>query len=705
MKMAYLRSVHMPFLFQIQFTSISSIWVLLSLLVGLSYAFLLYTRKSELPKLIRQALFALRTMAVAVITFLLLAPLVRTENKTVEKPLIFLLQDNSASILASKAPGFNIKSYDKSIRDLINKLSENYEVKALNFGASTRPYTSLSYTDRVTNIGESFTYINDRYGNRNIGAVILATDGIYNRGSNPQYEAQSIKSPIYTVALGDTIPKKDLLISNVNYNNIVYLGNDFQVEVELEAYQSKGKSTRLTVFGRTGPIFSKAVSIPASEYRIRIPVIIPAKQKGIQRFTVNISPIQGELSTENNTYTFFVEVLDGRQSVLILANAPHPDIAAIKQSIETNKNYEVKTQFAGSFNPEDILKANLIILHQLPSQAVPSSTLKPLIAGKSLLFVVGEQTNISAFSSMQDLLTIVGTGSSQEAFPKYNPNFYDFVISEASKSKITRFPPLITPFGNYALKTNATTLFTQQIGKLATDRPMVLFSRDGDQRTAVIAGEGLWRWRLEDFKDNGSHQAVDELLTKTVQFISSRDDKRKFRVYAAKNTIDENEHIKLNAELYNNAYELINTPEVLLTLKNREGKSYSFQFSRSANSYVLDAGNLPPAEYSFIGTTQLGGNKYRAEGRVIVTKELSELRQTTANHQILNNIANQSGGELLYPAEIYTIYDRLKKNELVKDISYENRRYEDMINLKWLFFVILALLTIEWFSRKRNGEI
>ncbi|WP_207534988.1 vWA domain-containing protein [Desertivirga arenae] len=703
--MAYLPSVHMPFLFQIQFTSLSGIWVLLSLMIGLAYAFLLYTKKSQLPEPIKRLLFTLRTIAVALITFLLLAPLIRTEDKTVEKPLIFLLLDNSASITASKQANFNLNNYNRSLSQLIKELSENYEVKALTFGSAVKPYNKPSYTDKVTNIGEALSYINDRFANRNIGAVILASDGIYNRGSNPQYEAQSLKSPVYTIALGDTVPRKDLLIANVNYNNIVYLGNDFQIEVELEAYQSKGSATRISITDRSGQVFDKSLPISTAEYKQRVPVTLSAKQKGIQKYTVNLSPVQGELSKENNTYSFFVEVIDGRQKVLILANSPHPDIAAIKQSIETNKNYEVKVQFAGSPDREDIAKSNLLILHQLPSQAVPPSILKQWINGKNALFIVGEQTNISAFSSVQDLLTIVSTGNSQEAYAKANPNFYDFVLSEASKTKISHFPPLITPFGNYTIKTNATTLFSQQIGKVATDRPLLIFSEEGEQRSAVLAGEGIWRWRLEDFKENGSHQAVDELLTKTVQFISSKEDKRKFRVYAAKNTFDENEHIILNAELYNNAYELINSPEVSLNLVNNKGKTFSFQFSRTGNSYVLDAGTLPFGEYTFTGTTRLGNNKYKSTGRFMITRELTELRQTTANHQILYNIAKQSNGELVFPEQIGLLKEKIKNNELVKNISYENRRYEDMINLKWLFFVILFLLSLEWLNRKRNGEL
>jgi len=44
-------------------------------------------------------------------------------------------------------------------------------------------------------------------------------------------------------------------------------------------------------------------------------------------------------------------------------------------------------------------------------------------------------------------------------------------------------------------------------------------------------------------------------------------------------------------------------------------------------------------------------------------------------------------------------------NENIKTLSYEDRKYEELINFKWLFVCILFLLTLEWFFRKRNGEV
>jgi len=705
MKNGIFTFVLMPFLFQLQFTSFSVLWMLISLLIGLGYAFLLYNRKSDLPVSIIRLLFTLRTLAVAFIAFLLFAPLVRTSKKSIEKPLIFILLDNSASIAVSEPANFNLSAYTSGIKKLASDFDEDYEVKTLRFGKDVQNSTSLNYKEQTTDIGSALKNITENYPNRNIGAVILATDGLYNAGSNPQYEAQNIKAPIYTVALGDTLPKKDLVVTNVNYSNIVYLGNDFQIEVELAAYQCKGQSTTLSVSGKSSKVFEKVVPVSSNDYKISLPIILSAKQKGIQKFTVNLSGVAGELSKDNNSYTFFVEVIDGKQKVYILANSPHPDVAALKQSIESNKNYEVKTGFISDYKPDDIEKSNVLILHQLPSGNYLTPAFKKLLENKNCWFILGDQSNVNTFSATQNLLDIATNGNNQEVLAQVSPDFYEFVISDATKEKIKNFAPLITPFGHYGLKAEASVLLQQQIGKISTEKPLFVFSKNTKYKTAVLCGEGIWRWRIEDFKENNSHQAVDELIGKSVQYLSSKEDKRKFRVYPARSNFDESEHVVLNGELYNNTYELINTPDVSATLKNDAGKSYPFLFSRTGNTYILDAGILPFGEYSFVANTQLGTEKLKSEGKFVVSHQQAELRQTTANHQLLNNISQQSKGELIYPDMLAGLAEKVKKNELVKSISYENRRYDDLINLKALFFIALALLSLEWFSRKRNGEI
>lgn len=689
----------------LQLSSVSFLWLLLSLLLGAGYAFALYNRKSSFSAATRVGLFALRSLVVAVTCFLLFAPFVKQTEKIAEKPLVIFAQDNSASLTVSKPADFNLAAYSAKIKALQSRLGTAYEVRSFTFGSQLRPGTSFQFNENTTDINSFFQFVDDNFANRNIGAVILASDGIYNRGGSPQYEALKFKAPVFTIALGDTVPRKDLLVANVNYNSIVWSGNDFQAEVSIEAHQSAGMRSRLKVSGKDGRIFEKEIEIHSDEFHLNVPVTLHAGRKGIHRFTVDLSPVKGELSVQNNREDFFVEVLDGKLKVFILANSPHPDISALKAAIESNKNYEVKGGLVSDSEDQDIRDADLLILHQLPSAPAALQRLLQKMRGKPLLFITGAQSNIQAFSQLQNLLEIKPGGNLTEAAARVNDNFQTFMFQDEWVKRLQALGPLMSPSGSYSVKSPASVLLYQQLGHVLSDRPLLLFSNTSEQKVGVLAGEGIWRWRLNEFRLKGNHEATDALLTKSVQYLAERDDRRKFRVYAARNSFDENDHVHLNAELYNEANELVNLPDVSVVLMGEGNRKFTFQFSRTSNAYVLDAGILPSGEYSFAAVTQLGGKKHSAGGRFIVSSQQVEFRQTTANHQILNVLAKQSGGEMIMPGRVDDLYDMVSRNELVKTISYENRKFEEMIDLKWIFFMIVVLLSVEWLGRKRSGAL
>lgn len=689
----------------LQLSGVSFLWLLFSLLLGAGYAFALYNRKISLSAATRVGLFALRSLAVAVICFLLFAPFVKQTEKISEKPLIIFAQDNSASLTVSKPADFDLAAYSAKIKALQSRLASAYEVRSFTFGSQLRPGTSFQFNENATDISSIFQVIDDRFANRNIGAVILASDGIYNRGGNPQYAARALKAPVFTIALGDTVPRKDLLVANVNYNSIVWSGNDFQAEVSIEAHQSAGMRSRLKVSGKDGRIFEKEVEIRSDEFYLNVPVILHAGRKGIQRFTVDLSPVKGELSVQNNREDFFVEVLEGKLKVFILANSPHPDISALKEAIESNKNYEVKGGLVSDTDDQDMKDADLLILHQLPSASATLQNLLQKMQGKPLLFILGAQSNIQAFSQLQNLLEIKPGGNLTEATARVNDNFQTFMFQDEWAKQLSALGPLMSPSGSYGVKSPASVLLYQQLGHVLSDRPLLFFSNASEQKIGVLAGEGIWRWRLNEFRLKGNHEATDALLTKSVQYLAERDDRRKFRVYPARNSFDENDHVLLNAELYNEANELVNLPDVSVVLTGEGDRKFPFQFSRTSNAYVLDAGTLPSGEYSFVAVTQLGEKKHRAGGRFIVSRQQVEFRHTTANHQILNVMAKQSGGEMVMPGRVDDLYDIVSKNELVKTISYENRTFEEMIDLKWIFVMIVVLLSAEWLARKRSGAL
>ncbi|HMG10438.1 MAG TPA: hypothetical protein VK609_18120, partial [Mucilaginibacter sp.] len=428
--------------------------------------------------------------------------------------------------------------------------------------------------------------------------------------------------------------------------------------------------------------------------------------KGLRKYNIGIVPIKNELSTQNNTETIYVDVLDARQKVLVLYQSAHPDITVIKQAIETNKNFEVKTSLLSDMAGIKLADYSLIILYQTP--AASSAAVKSFISkGKTpVWYILGSQTDLQAFDAEQDNVKIsAGRTESQEVFALPEAGFSAFTLSDSSRKKIAMLPPLLAPFGNYGISTNTSVLLKQKIGAVATTYPLLAFSDEAGRRTAVLTGEGLWRWQLAEYQNYGNRNATDELLSQTVQYLTANANRQRFRVYPARNVFDEGENVILNAEPYNDALELINTPDVKINLKNQAGKNYSFLFTRIGQSYQLDAGTLPVGEYNYTATTQNGPQQFKASGQLTVKSLNLETRQSAANHQLLNTIAKQSGGKMLYPAQISQLADMIRKNDNIKTVIYEDKHYSDIIDVKWLFVLILLLLSGEWFLRKREGEV
>jgi hypothetical protein len=675
-------------------------------MLGILYAWLLYRQPVNLGKYFRLGLAAIRTLVVFLIALLLVSPLVKSVKYSPQKPLVLVAQDNSASVNTFKAPGFNADKFVDDLAKLKQELGDEYDVQEFNFSKDLRNGLSAKFDGKQTDISNALHQLNNRFVNQNIGALVLATDGLYNQGNDPQYDAKNIKTSIYTIALGDTTAKRDLLIGNVNYNKTAFLGNDFEIEVLAEAYQSKGENLRLTVTTDSRQVFSQTISITSADFKKVIPIKLTADKKGLRKYNISIAPVKNELSTQNNTETIYIDVLDARQKVLVLYQSPHPDITVIKQAIETNKNFEVKTILLAELASIKLADYSLIVLYQIPASI--SAPLKNFISKSKtpVWYILGSQTDLQLFNVEQNNVKIsAGREESQEVFALPDASFAAFTLSDSSRKKIVTLPPLLAPFGSYSTATNTAVLLRQKIGAITTTYPLLAFADDAGRRIAILTGEGLWRWQLAEYQNYGNRNATDELLSQTVQYLTANANRQRFRVYPARNVFDEGENVILNAELYNDALELINTPDVKIDLKNGAGKNFSFLFSRSGQSYELDAGTLPVGEYTYTATTQNGKQQFKATGLLTVKSLNLETRQSAANHTLLNTIAKQSGGQMLYPAQLNQLAAIIRKNDNIKTVVYEDKHYSDIIDVKWLFVLILVLLTGEWFLRKREGEV
>jgi hypothetical protein len=214
-------------------TSYSPWFILLCLAAGALYAFLLYQRKSSWSKAVNWALAGCRFALVSLLCFLLLGPLVRQVRNTYEKPTVVIALDNSQSVALTN-DSVRLTQTVNQVRDLAQQLQGrniNVDVQLLEGSVPAANLQRDVFRSQVTNLDNLLGTIQSNYENRNLAGVVLVSDGIYNQGMSPEFQPYNF--PIYSVGLGDTVPRRDLNLKALYYNKISYLGNKFPVVAEV----------------------------------------------------------------------------------------------------------------------------------------------------------------------------------------------------------------------------------------------------------------------------------------------------------------------------------------------------------------------------------------------------------------------------------------------------------------------------------------
>lgn len=655
-------------------------YVFFCLLAGAAYAAGLYfVGRRRFSKRMNLLLAGLRFVAVSAIALLLLAPVAKRTVNEQQKPVVVVAQDVSESVDTSE---FGIRSSEFG--------DETYEVVYETFGGST------------TDIAAALEDIAGRYQGRNLGAVVLATDGIYNRGNNPATTAERLTFPVYTIALGDTTPRCDAALANIRHNRIAFTGNTFPVEITVNATRLKGRSAQLTINDSHGKTVARQnVDYNDNHFSSTLTFELKAEQPGMQRYSARLSVVDGERTAENNILTFFTDILDSRRKVAIIGNAPHPDLAALKQAVESNPNYEA-TVFLNEelrMKNEELKEYSLLILHNLPSAT--QSLSNTVTQSPNAIYIIGTQTDLPRFNALHTGLEIVAKAKkSNEVTAIFNDRFSLFTLDGADATTLEELPPLSAPFGEAKTSPSLQTLFTARLGTINTGQPLVAALVQGAQRRGFIWGEGLWRWRLGDFLNNKSHDHFDRLVSQLVNFAAITDSRERFIVETERHYSD-NDEVVVRAQLYNEAYEPFNSPDAKFTLKGDSVKG-DYNFSREGDGYSLSLGTLPEGLYRYTATTTYAGTTYSAEGAFAVEALHLEQANLTADHSLLRAISAITGGKTYYPDELSSLSSEL---QALKPIIYTHTRFSELLNLPWVLILIILLLGTEWVLRKYHGEI
>lgn len=669
------------------------IYIVIAVIASLLVTLFLYKYKSK-GAFKQNALFAfLRFSSVFLILLLLINPKISTTSYYNEKPNLVVVTDNSNSIKQLKQ--------DKNVLKFLDEIKENTRLlerfNIVNYSFDSQLNSdNLTFSNKQTNISKAFVDLKSIY-KQTVSPTLLITDGNQTFGSDYIFTAKQYNQSIYPIVVGDTTVASDLKITALNVNKYAYLKNKFPVEAILVYNGDKSFTKNFSISSKGKVVFSKPIEFSKENNSQVLRFNLPTNQVGVQTYSANLSALENEKNTKNNYKNFAIEVVDESTNVAIISTLLHPDLGALKKSIETNKQRKVSI-----LKPKDFLVQKydfqMVILHQPNNQfnSVLSYLTKENV---NYLAVLGTQTNYDLLNKVTDLFSVEATSQTENYQPVFNVNYSAFITPNLD---FKTFPPLKSVFGELKINSEFQTLLEQSVNGISTNQPLLATLEKGTSRYGILFGEDIWKWRSQSYINQQTFTVFDDFTGKLVQYLASK--KRKQRIALDYKTFyDGNTNAILRAQVFNKNYEFDANQSVSIVLKdNINNTTINLPLVLANNTYQVDLSLLKPSKYSFIVSTN--GNLAKSGNLEILDFNI-EAQFSNADVTKLHQIATNSKGELGLMSNYKSVLDNLMTNNRYLPIQKSTTKTEALINWHYLLFLIVLIIAIEWYLRKYKGLI
>lgn len=665
--------------------------IVLSLVIAFVVSFYQYFYKVKSRSKMTFFLAFLRFFSVFGLLLLLINPIItRKTTETVKTPLPIVI-DNSASMADLKS--------DKEALELFNKLKSNsdladkFDVQTYQFDEDFLPSDTVNFKGKQSNIDVIAKNLKNIYKNQTFPTVLIS-DGNQTSGEDYVFTFNP-QNKVYPLVVGDTTTYLDLKVTQLNVNKYAFHKNKFPVEVFLNYAGTKSVNATFKITQGNSVLNEQSVSFSPSKKSATLNVLLPAEKVGLQIFKASITSNEQEKNTYNNVKNFAVEVIDQKTEVALVSDISHPDLGAIKRSIETNAQRKVTLIKPNQIS--SLQNYNILVLYQ------PNGTFKSVFeqnknAKINTWIITGNATDFNFLNQYQDHFDFKMSNQKEDFLAGFNSQFNLFALDNIG---FEQFPPLENSFGKITPKGNINELLSATIRGISAEQPLFAFAENQGNRSAFLFGENIWKWRSAVYLKNKNFENFDIFLDKTIQFLASNNS-RKSLVVNHERFYNSGEAIEITAQYFNKNYELDEKARLTIAVTNAKTKQQKkYDLLRTSNSFKVNLDGLAAGNYSFT-VKELNSNSVYSSTLEVLDFDI-EKQFVNPDWNKLNQLANQTSGKAYLANQADVLVKQLMADESYKAIQKTLVKKSPLIDWIWLLILIAISLATEWFVRKYNG--
>ena len=176
-----------------------------------------------------------------------------------------------------------------------------------------------------------------RVGDARPRAVVLITDGAWNRGRDPVAVARTLShagTAVFVVGVGDPDPPQDVAVTNLRAPRQAILGEELALTAQVVAHGLGTARVGLELLLDGVVIAEKRVTPDPGGRLTEVRFTHVPLRPGQLRFTARARPQEGERNAENNEASASVEVVERKVKALMIESEPRWEYRFVRSVLE-----------------------------------------------------------------------------------------------------------------------------------------------------------------------------------------------------------------------------------------------------------------------------------------------------------------------------------------------------------------------------------
>ncbi len=707
--------------------------LILSLIIAVGAALLFYRYTlPPLPARLKIILSSLRSLSLVLIILILFEPVLRFVNHNEQTPVVAVLIDDSQSMTIKEGTENRAEAVKRFLKGkYLGNVSPDIKIhyyaasSKLNEHYTTLP-DSLMFKGETTDLSNVFSELKEQMQRDNIQSVVLITDGEYNIGKNPLYEAEALGIPVYTIGVGDTSEQKDILVKKIITNNLAYAGTRVPVDVAVKTSGYNNANVEVILSENETTIDRKVVQVTGGTHEYPVRLFLDSKEEGTKKYTVSVSKLPEELTDRNNARTFFLKVLRSKIKALLIAGAPSPDVSSVRQALVEEEHFSVQSLvqkdgngfYEGGFTSSTADSVDCFVFVGFPSMMTDEGIIRRLqeiVEQKKIpvLFVNSKTISYDKLRTFESILPFTWTNTSTDeifVFPSVaeKQKTHPLVTLEGNMTPEIwhQLPPIYKTQTLFKIKPEADIIAAVKMQNVVLSEPLVAIRTINRQKSFAITGYGIWRWRLLAHSNPETEKFLPFLISNAVRWLTTKEDEKNVRVVPVKETFTTAEPIEFTGQVYDEQLKPVSDAEVTVELVHGSEKIPLVLRAIGDGRYEGSLDGAGEGDYLFTAKASGDGRMIGVDkGRFSVGQMNVEFLETKMNKSLLEQIAYRTGGKYYDIGKVDVLGADIGRDVKFTPKEIVRTSEIELWNWKYIAAIIVLLLGIEWFLRKRSGML